>query len=117
MYEIEPNPIFGVGWIGTPVADESTFVDIPVGQHCVECDTPILEGESGSILPCMRMTFENFGEPPQHEVSHRPVHRECLLLTVFGHQYGVCRCTDFAGTDDRRRGALLLLQRMEMRQN
>ncbi len=42
-----------------------------------------------------------------------PIHRECLMLSVIGHVFGVCSCTDYAGTTTTREAALELARRVD----
>jgi hypothetical protein len=67
---------FGKSW-GAPINEHCGFVPTPVGEICILCDKPILEGDSGFILP-------HFDYPERF--LERANHRRCFLETVFGRE-------------------------------
>ncbi len=61
-----------------------TQIETPVGQICVYCDEPVVEGDTGTV---------NF--------IGQVIHYECSLRMVIGsvgHQKGTCSC--FGGTEE-----------------
>jgi hypothetical protein len=70
-----------------PALDEpETMVATPVGAECNWCGEAIAEGESGVIMPFVRMNLE---------ATTLALHRECHLRQIFGsvgHQQGTCSC-------------------------
>jgi hypothetical protein len=87
---------FGVRW-DAPIVDDADQVPTPVGQMCYVCGQPIEAGDRGLIRACMRWEEH----PPDADgyttsplpVAALPIHAECDMLGVLGHQFGVCRCT------------------------
>jgi hypothetical protein len=94
---------FGERW-DAPLVDEAKQVPTPVGQTCYACGELIAEGDRGLMRGCMRL-----GEDGQPVGSIEPVHVECDLRSVLGHQMGVCPCT---GHGSSRADALLTLDRL-----
>lgn len=76
--------------------------DPPVGADCMRCHEPIRAGDRGGYL----------AEYGRDGCRPRPVHIECLQLSMVGHRYGVCGCTKYAGTSTIREAALELARRM-----
>lgn len=98
---------FGERW-DAPAVDDATQVPTPVGQPCLaECGDVIAEGDRGFLRGVVRMVDgELVG-------SVEPVHAECDLRSVMGHQVGVCPCKGY-GHD--RAAARLVWERVgEMR--
>jgi hypothetical protein len=93
---------FGARW-DAPVVDDAQQVTAPVGERCIACNEPIADGDRGLIRACVRMVD---GEPVG---SAEPVHMECDLRGVVGHQVGVCPCHGY-GFD--RAAGLLTLERV-----
>jgi hypothetical protein len=89
-------------WWNAPALDDAEPTLTPVGSPCIDCSEPILSGDQGFIQPCV------FSET---EVQYLPIHRECRLLSVVGHSYGWCRCTDYHGLT-RREAALRLWEEL-----
>lgn len=75
----------------------------PVGELCAECKEPINDDDNGTWN-----VVTDHGDNP-HTL---PVHSECQPLSIVGHTYGVCWCTDYAGQPTRRAAALELWRRM-----
>ena len=75
------NPLFGDGWRGTPRGAGALYVPAPVGETCLGCGEEIADDDSGEIMPLVT----GDGEP---RVCAQ--HRECLMLSVLGHTYGLC---------------------------
>lgn len=80
-------------------------VPVPVGETCVFCEEPILDGEDGFL-----------------DAGKHALHRECMLYSIFGsvsHQMKVCRCykgpeaVDCEDGLSMRQGAKLALAHME----
>lgn len=95
------NPLFGP-WPNVPHAEDAHFVEPPLGELCLTCNEPIREGEAGEIMPMIA----------EEGTTLHPVHRECLILRIIGHNFGVCSCTNYAGTSSLREAALELDRRV-----
>ncbi len=95
------NPLFG-DWGDCPRAQGARFMPTPIGEPCLVCRDLVARGDVGELVP-------DVGE---HTVTVRAVHRECLLLDVVGHTYGVCGCTNYAGQPTKRAAALELWLRV-----
>jgi len=91
------NSYFGEFW-DVPSTEGASQVPTPVGQKCLDCTEEIAKGDRGYIMPAFR-------SPAMFELL--PVHRECQLLGVIGHNYGWCSCTNYQGLS-RRQAALEL---------
>lgn len=83
------NAFFGEPW-DAPATDGQPRVATPVGQKCLWCSMPIVEGDRGFIVPAMRQTPAGdwYADP-------LPQHRECQLRSVVGspaHLDGHCSC-------------------------
>lgn len=89
---------FGERW-DAPVVDDATQVSTPVGQPCYVCDEAVVDGDRGFVRPTVRMVD---GEPT---AAAEPVHAECDLRMVMGHQVGVCPCNGYGS--DRAAGRLV----------
>lgn len=101
------NTLFG-DWTGSVrMLDPGVqFAPTPVGVPCLWCHEIVREGDTGEFMPTLL-------DHPE-VASVRPAHRECSMLGVIGHVYGICRCTDYAGFgDDRRAAALELARRVD----
>lgn len=80
-------------WFGPdhlPPFDDGDLVraPAPIGERCVWCDEPILEGEYGFLVPHV----ESAGS-----ARERPHHNECLARQMLGsvaHQLGLCTCVN-----------------------
>lgn len=89
------------------MVDDATRVPTPVGRPCLaECGDLIEEGDRGLMRAVGRMAGG------QLVGSIEPIHAECELLGVVGHQVGVCSCKGF-GHD--RAAARLAWERMGQR--
>lgn len=88
---------FGEKW-DAPILDEALQVALPNGRTCMICEQAIVRGDRGFV----RGSVLNYGEDTFY------VHRECELLGILGHDYGVCSCT---GYDTSCRDAALELWR------
>jgi hypothetical protein len=80
---------FGERW-SAPVLDDARQVSTPVGQSCLLCAEPVVEGDRGF----MRLAFGDGG------ASLQPVHRECEFRSVVGgldHVEGRCRYVGHCG--------------------
>jgi hypothetical protein len=92
---------FGRPWLaGQPDYQQQPT---PVGDLCVECGEPIGDSDSGTWC-----VVTDHGDNPQAV----PVHAECQPLSIIGHAFGICVCTDYAGLPTRRAAALELRRRM-----
>ena len=95
---------FGDRW-DAPIVDDAEQVPTPAGQECYACGEQVAAGDRGLIRACARMVD---GRPVAQAL---PVHTECDMLGVLGHQWGVCPCTGYG--HDRAAG-LELLARVNM---
>lgn len=86
--------IFGTLW-DAPVCDGKTAEPVPVGEPCMNCAEPVVEGDQGYIMACFRA---------DGSLEWLPQHKECSLLSVIGHVYGYCSCTDYQGMTERQAG-------------
>lgn len=98
------NELFG-DWGRSPRGSDpdSRYAPTPVGVPCMKCEEPIRPGDVGEFMP-----FYGVGV-----MELLPVHRECLMLSVIGHTFGVCSCTEYAGTETTREAALELARRVD----
>lgn len=103
--EDEGNPLFG-DWTGIPRGIGARYVPAPVGMVCMWCDEPIGMFDSGEILHVASKE-----QPP----ASAPVHRECMLIGIIGHKYGICSCTGYAGAPSMRAAALELERQVFLR--
>lgn len=94
---------FGERW-DAPIVDDAVQVKTPVGQFCYACGEAIAADDRGFIRNAMRL-----GEDDKLYGSSEPVHAECDLRGIAGHEVGVCHCT---GYDDSRATAQLVWQRV-----
>ena len=86
--------IFGELW-DAPVCDGKTAEPAPIGEKCLTCYEEIVEGDSGYIMACI-----STGQ----RMDWRPQHKECSLLTVIGHNYNLCRCSNYEGMTMKQAG-------------
>ncbi len=69
-----------------PAWDYATLADTPVGQPCLHCAEPIIDGDSGVIVPFIRS---------RTEATEEPYHVDCWLRQTIGglaHVEGRCSC-------------------------
>lgn len=81
---------------GPPWGHDGEVVPTPVGEKCLWCEEPVVEGDRGVVTPFM-------DTDGQREAAQ---HRECLLRSIFGsvgHQLKRCSC--FGGTEEDPPGA------------
>lgn len=97
------NPLFG-DWKGIPRGNDAQFVSTPVGERCLVCEELVADGDLGEIMHVMGHDGDEV------RPVHRPAHRECMLLCIIGHDFGICRCTNFGGQPSIRAAALELLR-------
>jgi hypothetical protein len=97
---------FGAQW-DAPILGGATQVATPVGQSCLNCGELIEAGDRGLLRPYL--------SAPQHdgrpEASVEPVHLECELRAIMGHEVGVCPCHGYGSS---RLDARLVLQRVNV---
>ena len=90
---------FGQRW-DAPRVDDAVQVPTPVGRPCSYCKEPVQAGDRGLLRRSddglLASTIE-------------PVHAECELLDIFGHDFGICGCT---GYDHNRASARLVWNRV-----
>lgn len=99
--------------------------DTPLGQPCYECGVWISEGDRGEWAALVNQVTARGWPWLQRrkgwpwlqrrtgwQQELKPVHAECQLLGLIGHDYDVCSCTNDGGAENRRAAALLLLERM-----
>lgn len=67
-----PIKVFGHKWEGTPIGEMADHWPTPVGAHCANCDSPILEEQSGVFIYHV------------DKMDHLPWHRLCFLLNILG---------------------------------
>jgi hypothetical protein len=94
---------FGPRWDAPMLDEDAEQVPTPVGKTCYECGQAIAESDRGLIRACVRMVD---GQP---SASAEPIHVECDLRGIVGHEYGVCPCT---GHGHSRADGLLVLERV-----
>lgn len=85
---------FGVRW-DAPHFDEAVEVPTPVGEKCLYCREPVVEGESGTLMPVGQIDGPGTVEP---------VHIECFLRSTIGdvaHLEGRCTCYGGGDRDER----------------
>ncbi|HCU49984.1 MAG TPA: hypothetical protein DGG94_09330 [Micromonosporaceae bacterium] len=98
---------FGARWDSPLLDGDVRQTPTPVGQVCYACKEKIIEGDRGVVRGCVRMVD---GKPV---ASAEPVHTECDLRDVMGHQLGVCPCNGHG--IDRAAGRLTLERLNELR--
>lgn len=98
------NPLFGDEWEGTPRGDDpdAFMTDAPVGEPCTLCGAPVQADDSGELM----LSLE---QPMMLRIV--ALHVECSLLTVLGHDLGVCSCTRWAGAATVREAAIEAMRR------
>lgn len=86
------NVYFGQPW-DAPFISDATEAPTPVGERCLECNEPVVDGDQGVIMP-----YSYVGEngKPAHRMAAE--HRGCFLLGVMGHLAGTCFCHNDKGT-------------------
>lgn len=98
------NTLFGDWGRGPRASDPDVeYAPTPVGVPCFKCEEAIQPGDVGEFMPCHGVGV----------MEILPIHRECLMLGVIGHTFGVCGCTDYAGTETTREAALELARRVD----
>jgi hypothetical protein len=75
------------GWFGeswhAPVCEETEHIRTPVGELCLDCDEPILEGDQGVTMP-------HWLGDGSYRSSAR--HLDCFIQTVLPHGPECERC-------------------------
>lgn len=110
MTDLDPDPVwprtryFGEPWDAPVTDDPSLHVPTPVGQLCLNCHMPVVEGEQGLVM--LHIGLGDDGQPTR---SMRPTHRECHLRGVFGaligpgtHPHEHCDCESDPDPDGAR---------------
>lgn len=65
---------FGQPW-DAPVCEMGTQVDTPVGQPCLACEVPLVEGDRGLLIPYA----------PERGYPHLAAwHHGCFLESILG---------------------------------
>lgn len=86
---------FGAWW-DAPMTDDLEQVPTPVGEPCIHCGEPVVEGDQGTFMVDAQ-------DPPYRLV---PVHRECGLRAVMGgighHENHAYWCTEKGDPDGGR---------------
>ncbi len=95
---------FGERW-DAGVVEGAVRVPTPVGEACLDCAEPVVDGDRGFVRAVGRMVGGEL------RPSVEPVHAECDLRSVLGHQVGVCPCTGYGRT---RAAARLVWERAGM---
>lgn len=88
---------FGARW-NAPIVAYAERVATPVGQPCYDCAEAVEEGDRGFLRSCIRV--DDDGNPVG---SIEPIHAECDLRGVLGHQLGICHCTGHEPSRDTAR--------------
>lgn len=89
---------FGVKW-DAPAYEDAVEVPTPLGESCLYCREPIVEGESGLMMPYVG----NDGAAVM-----AAGHIECELRSMLGsvaHLEGRCSCCGGAGNGDAGRAS------------
>lgn len=76
---------FGDSW-GAPACEAEAHIRTPIGQSCLYCKEPILEGQQGLIQHVVRVRTEGMA------VSEEPIHLDCFLRGVRPHGRECPRC-------------------------
>jgi len=76
---------FGEPW-DVPAVEHARRVVTPTGEPCYDCGEPIEPGDRGWVRPYVRL---------QSGATPRPIHAECDLRSIMGHQLGICSCTGY----------------------
>jgi len=103
--------VFGQPW-DSPACDGATVVATPVGELCTGlCGETISDGDRGFIRPHIGGDTGR----PEEDVEFKPIHAECDLRNVLGHQFGICGCAadGGAGRDNARRVLALVNEQRE----
>lgn len=90
------NHYFGSPW-DAPFIAPARQVPTPVGESCLGCEEPIVEGDRGVLMPLAHVGDDG---QPAHRMAAE--HRECFLLGVLGHLAGQCYCHDGLGSHRER---------------
>lgn len=96
MAEAVAHPYHGtLRWFGrafdSPMYEGMPEVPAPIGEPCLMCQEPILEGEPGVTMPHV-LSRDGAGE---HRLVIKPQHIECHIRSIVGgldHQAGTCFC-------------------------
>lgn len=79
-------------WFGrqfdAPAWEDMAEAPTPVGEACLMCNEPILQGEAGVLMPCIVSVMPA-------EAAELPAHIECHLRSILGspsHLQGTCSC-------------------------
>lgn len=96
------NFFFGERW-DAPVVDDAAPTATPVGALCYACGEPIEDGDRGFVRVVVRWDRDGVALPVE------PVHAECDLRSLVGHDLGICPC---GGYDASRASARLVWQRV-----
>ena len=96
-----PVRLFGAKWAGSPISENVEHVEVPVGQDCSSCATPITARQSGLFI--WHIELDGTAE-------YRPQHRLCFLIPIIGPMVGaevdsitcpVCSATSYNPNDVR----------------
>lgn len=89
-----------VAWFGpkwdAPITDDSPECKPPLGEKCIQCQEPILEGERGVTMP-----YLTIDDKTREYLNRRgAVHLECHMRSVLGDVAHLeRRCICFGGDD------------------
>lgn len=98
---------FGDRWDAPMLDGDAEQVPTPVGVDCYACTEPVDTGDRGVIRPYVTLV-----DGGGYGAQALPIHIECDLLAILGHELGVCSCT---GHGKSRADALELLARVNAR--
>jgi hypothetical protein len=79
---------FGEHW-GTSRLAGGVQVRTPVGQPCIRCQDTIAAGDQGILTAYLH---------GDGNATMVPLHAECELIAILGHDFGVCSCTGYDTT-------------------
>lgn len=95
---------FGPTW-NAPINESCPQAPTPIGRLCLGCREPIVEGDQGFIMPGISQGLVATGVPGPGTVAY---HRECEMLGIVGHEWGICSCTNYLGLTRREAGRELV---------
>lgn len=96
---------FGPAW-RSRVLERGRRVPTPLGEKCRMCGDEIIDGERGLIGAAVEL---DSNEEPKAVIA--PLHAECHIYPMIGHQVEVCPCH---GHPPTRESARLAWQRSQL---
>lgn len=100
--------------------DAEPWPESVVGWICMHCEEPVVEGESGLVIPCVRQGPPGpDGEPGRPVSNPEAVHKECHIRSIMGsveHLEGRCgTCNGVAPDGPHRHPADMMSYRDQAR--